>query len=144
MISPALLAGRDRYERSMHGRIDSVHDDALTHTVRLADDDRALEAVVVALPPPSYAIREARLIPLRGRVAPPVVTGFAALAGVAMVGGLTRRTAEAVGDGDGAALAVDAMVEIARLARQATRFPRAEAARAAGDALAYWKLDMPG
>jgi DUF2889 family protein len=144
MDAPALLAGRDRYERSMHGRIDSLHDDALTHTVRLSDDDRALEAVVVALPPPAYVIREARLTPLGGRIAPAVVAGFAGLAGAAMVGGLTRRTAEALGGGEGAALAVDAMIEIARLARQATRLDRAQAERAAGDALAYWQLDMAG
>jgi hypothetical protein len=144
MLSPALLAGRDRYERSMQGRIDSLHDDALTHTVRLADDDRALEAVVVALPPPAYEIREARLISLGGSVAPSVVSGFGGLAGVAMVGGLTRRTAEAVAGGDGAALAVDAMIEIGRLARQATRMDRATAERAAGDPLAFWHLDMAG
>jgi hypothetical protein len=144
MDVPALLAGRDRYERRMDGRIDSPHDDSLVHTVRLRDDDRALEAVVVALPPPSYVIREARLTPLAGRVAPSVVAGFATLAGAAMVGGLTRRTAEALGGGEGAALAVDAMIEIARLARQATRMPRAEAERAAGDPRAYWALDMAG
>jgi hypothetical protein len=143
MITPALLAGRDRYERSMHGRIDSLHDEALTHTVRLADDDRGLEAVIVALPPPAYVIREARLTPLGG-VAPSVVAGFATLAGAAMVAGLTRRTAEALGDGEGAALALDAVLELARLARQATRMPRAEAERAAGDPLAYWHLDMAG
>src|SRR5262245_47528973 len=130
-LEPALLAGRDRYERHMHGRIDSLHDDALTHTVRIEDDDRALEAVVVALPPPAYEIREARLVPLRGRMAGSVVAGFATLTGVAMVGGLTRRTAEALADGEGAALAVDAMIEVARLARQVTRMPREEAARAA-------------
>ena len=144
MPAPALLAGRDRYERSMHGRIDSLADDAFTHTVRLADDDRALEAVVVALPPPAYEIREARLISLGGSVAPSVVSGFGGLAGVAMVGGLTRRTAEAVAGGDGAALAVDAMIEIGRLARQATRMDRATAERAAGDPLAFWHLDMAG
>ncbi|HEU5196071.1 MAG TPA: DUF2889 domain-containing protein [Methylomirabilota bacterium] len=144
MLAPALLAGRDRYERRMQGRIDSLHDDALTHTVRIEDDDRALEALVVALPPPAYEIREARLVPRRGRVAGSVVAGFATLAGVAMVGGLTRRTAEALGDGEGAALAVDAMIEVARLARQVTRMPREEPARAAGDPLAYWQLDMVG
>jgi len=144
MDLPALLAGRDRYERSMHGHIDSSLDDSLVHTVRLRDDDRALEAVVVALPPPSYVIRAARLTPLEGRVAPSVVAGFATLAGAAMVGGLTRRTAEALGGGDGAALAVDAMIEIARLARQVTRMPRAEAERAARDPRAYWALDMAG
>ena len=144
MVEPALLRGRDRYERSMLGRIDSLPDDTLRHPVRLEDDDRALEAAVVALPPPAYAIREARLQPLRGRVAAPVVAGFTTLSGVAMVGGLTRRTAEALGEGEGAALAVDAMIEVARLARQVTRLPREEAMRAAGDPLAYWKLDMAG
>ena len=144
MQLPARLAGRDRYERTMHGRIDSGDDDTLTHTVRLADDDHALETVVVALPPPSYAIREARVTPLAGRIAPSVVAGFATLAGDAMVGGLTRRTAEALGPGDGAALAVDAMIEVARLARQVTRMPRAEALQAAGDPRAFWRLDMAG
>ena len=144
MPTPALLSGRDRYERVMHGRVDCLHGDALTHTVRLTDDDRALEAVVVALPPPAYLIREARLVPLAGRVTPSVVAGFATLTGVAMVGGLTRRTAEALGGSDGAALAVDAMIELARLARQVTMMPRADAEGAVGDPLAYRQLDMAG
>jgi len=144
MPALALLAGRDRYERVMQGRVDCLHEDALTHTVRLTDDDRALEAVVVALPPPAYLVRGATLVPLAGRVAPSVVAGFATLAGVEMVGGLTRRTAEALGGGDGAALAVDAMIELARLARQVTMMPRADAERAIGDPLAYRQLDMAG
>jgi hypothetical protein len=144
MPAAAALLGRDRYERSMHGWIDNLHDDALTHTVRLADEDRALELAVVALPPPAYVIRQARLTPLRGPIAPSVVAGVAGLAGVEMVGGLTRRTAEALGEGDGAALAVDAMVEVARLARQVTKMPRAEAERAAAGALACWALDTAG
>src|SRR5262249_5562134 len=45
-------------------------------------------------------------------------------------------------DGDGAALAVDGMIEVARLARQGTRMPRAEALQAAGDPRAFWRLDM--
>jgi hypothetical protein len=143
-LEPAVLAGRDRYARSMHGRIDSLHDDALTHTVQITDDDRALEVIVVALPPPSYVIREARMVPLCGSIAPSVIAGFATLTGAAMIGGLTRRTAEALGEGDGALLAVDAIIEVARLARQATRMPRPAALRAAGDPLAYWKLDMAG
>jgi len=62
-----------------------------------------------------------------------------------MVGGLTRRTAGLVGGAEGAALAVDAMIEVARLARQVARMPRAEAERAtAGDALACWTLDTTG
>jgi hypothetical protein len=144
MASPALLTGRGRYERSTHGWVDNLHEDALTHTVRLSDDDRALELTVVALPSPSYTIREARVTPLAGRVALSVVAGAAALVGADMVGGLTRRTAEAVGDGEGAALAVDAMIEVARLARQVAKMPRADGERAAAGALACWTLDTTG
>ena len=43
MLDPALLEGRARYERVMHGWVDNLHEDALTHTVRLSDDDRGLE-----------------------------------------------------------------------------------------------------
>jgi hypothetical protein len=145
MRSPALLAGRDRYERVMDGRVDSTHDDAFTHTVRLADADRTLEVAVVALPPPTYAIREARLTPLAGRVAPSLAPAFGRLAGTAMVGGLTRRAVELLGDAEGATLAVDATIEVARLARQVARLPRAAAERAtSGNALDCWELDTAG
>jgi len=145
MRVPPLLSGRDRYERVMRGSVDDAHPDALAHTVRLTDDDRAIEVVVVALPPPSYTIRAAALTPVAGPVARPVVDGFARLVGFAMVAGLTRRTVELVGDGDGAALAVDAIVEVARLARQVGRLPRAAAERAAsGDPLDCWRLDTTG
>ncbi len=145
MLAPPLLAGRDRYERRMHGWVDNSHEDAFTHTVRLADDDRALEVVVVGLPSPTYAIRAACLTPLGGRIDPAVAEGLAQLAGTAMTGGLTRRTAEMVGSGEGGALAVDAMVEVARLARQVAKLPRAAAARAAGgDPLECWNLDTTG
>ena len=145
MRSPALLAGRDRYERVMDGRVDNTHDDAFTHTVRLADDDRALEVAVVALPSPTYAIRQAQLTPLAGRVAPSLAPAFARLAGTALAGGLTRRAAELLGDTEGAALAVDATIEVARLARQVARMPRAVAERAtSGNALDCWELDTTG
>jgi hypothetical protein len=144
MQPPARLAGRDRYERAMHGWVDDAPGAALAHTVRLSDDDHALEVSVVALTSPTYAIREARLTPLAGRVAPSVVAGFGALTGVEMVGGLTRRTAEVVGGGDGGALAVEAMIEVARLARQVAKMPRAEAERARSGALACWTLDTTG
>jgi hypothetical protein len=145
MLSPALLGGRDRYERVMDGHVDSTHDDAFTHTVRLADDDRALEVAVVALPSPTYAIREARLTPLAGPVGASLAPAFARLAGPEMVGGLTRRAAALLGDGEGAALAVDATIEVARLARQVARMPRAVAERAAsGNALDCWTLDTTG
>jgi len=145
MRGRGLLDGRDRYERVMHGWVDSAAVDALTYTVHLSDDDRALEAVVVALPSPTYAIRQARLTPLTGRVAPSVADGFARLAGAEMVGGLTRRTAGLLGNADGGALAVDATIEIARLARQVARMPRALAERAtSGDPLDCWHLDTTG
>jgi hypothetical protein len=145
MLAPARLAGRDRYERMMDGRVDNTHEDAFTHTVRLTDPDRALEVAVVALPSPTYAIREARLTPLTGDLPPSLVAGFARLAGTAMVGGLTRRTAELLGDTEAADLAVDATIEVARLARQVARMPRAVAERASsGNALDCWTLDTTG
>jgi DUF2889 family protein len=145
MQEPVLLAGRARYERVMHGRVDNTHDDALTHTVQLHDDDRALQVAVVALPSPTYAIREARLTPLAGRIGASLAPGFARLAGTQMVGGLTRRVAELLGGEEGAALAVDATIEVARLARQVARMPRAAAESAAsGDPLACWMLDTTG
>ena len=53
MIAPALLGQRDRYERVMDGWVDNTHEDALTHTVTLRDDDRTIELSIVALPSPS-------------------------------------------------------------------------------------------
>src|SRR3989338_1044937 len=57
---------------------------------------------------------------LRGRA---VAEGVAALAGAGLVGGLTRRAAEATGGGAGAGLVVDALVEVARLARPGAEVP---------------------
>jgi hypothetical protein len=145
MLEPVLLAGRARYERVMHGWVDNSHDDAFTHTVRLQDDDRALEVAVVALPSPTYAIRRATLRPLHGEIAPSVAAAYAELAGGEMVGGLTRRAVELLGRAPGAALAVDATIEVARLSRQVAKMPRAAAEQATrGDALACWTLDTTG
>jgi Protein of unknown function (DUF2889) len=145
MREPALLANRDRYERVMQGWVDNTHDDAFTHTVRLGDADRTLEVAVVALPSPTYAIREARLTPIAGRIDPALAERFARLAGSAMVGGLTRRVSELLGDDDGAALAVDATIEVGRLARQVGKLPREAAERAgSGDPLVCWTLDTTG
>jgi len=145
VIDPPLLRGRDRYERVMEGWTDNTHPDAFTHTVRLRDDDRAVEISVLALPSPTYEIREAEVRVARGDVAPAVAEGFAKLAGSAMVGGLTRRAAEVTGGGAGWALVVDALVEVARLARQVTKLPRERALRAAGgDAWECWQLDTTG
>jgi SNARE associated Golgi protein len=48
MLEPALLRGRERYERVVDAWVDNLHDDALTHTVRIVEPERAveLEAVV--------------------------------------------------------------------------------------------------
>jgi len=144
MIQPALLEGRDRYERVMEGWVDNTHEDALTHTVRLSDDDRALELSVEALPSPSYLIRAARCRPVSGAFDPAVAAGVGRLAGTHMVGGMSRRVTELTGAGNGAGFALGALVEAARLARQVAKLPRAEAERAAGDARACWQLDTTG
>jgi hypothetical protein len=144
VIEPALLRGRERYERVTTGRVDNSHDDAFTYTVQLEEPDRVLEVEIVATPSPDYAIRAAVGRALRGEIAPSVTEGLRGLAGVTMVAGLTRRAREATGEGAGAAAAVDAVIEAARLARQVTKFPRRQAERAAGDPLECWYLDTTG
>src|SRR5262245_49670184 len=145
MIEPALLRGRDRYERVTTGRVDNTHADTFTHTVRLEDPVRVLELEIVATPSPDYAIRAARCRALRGDIDDSVTEGVASLVGVAMVGGLTRRATDATGDGAGAALAVDGVIEVARLARQVAKLPPERAQRAAGgDAWECWQLDTTG
>src|SRR5882672_2242118 len=115
MIAPALLGQRDRYERVMDGWVDNTHEDAFTHTVTLRDDDRAIELRVVALPSPSYEIREARCRSLAGALDPAVVAGIGKLGGAPMVGGLTRRVGELTGNGAGSGLVLAAVIEVARL-----------------------------
>ena len=145
MIDPSVLGGRARYERVMDGVTDNTHDDAFTHTVRLAEPDRTLELRVVALPSPDYLIREARAYAVDGDVDPAAVAAIASLDGVRMVGGLTRTVADAVGKGPSGALLVDAAIEVARLARQVAKLPREQANRASsGDPLACWTLDTTG
>ncbi len=142
VVEPRLLRGRARYERVMEGSTDDASAGALAHTVVLRDDDRALELTAVALPSPTYEIREARCRVLAGEVAPEAVRGVAALAGTGMVAGFTRRVAETTGGGAGAGLVVDAAVEVARLARQVAKLPRERAERAAGsDPWECWRLD---
>ena len=144
-LDPSVLRDRERYERVMDGSTDNTHDDAFTHTVRLTEPDRAIELSVVALPSPAYTIREARARALAGDVDPAVVAAVSKLAGVRMIAGLTRTVAVVVGEGAGAALIVDAAVEVARLARQVARFPRERAERAAnGDPWECWQLDTAG
>ena len=145
MIAPAVLAGRDRYERVMDGFTDNTHADAFTHTVRLAENDRTVELSVVALPSPEYVIREARAAAVAGDVDAATVAAAPKLAGARMVGGFTRAMAETFGRGAGSALLVDAGVEAARLARQVAKLPRERAERAAGgDPWECWQLDTTG
>jgi len=145
VIEPRLLRGRDCYERTMEGWVDNTHPEAFAHTVRLGDADRAVELTVVALPSPSYVILEASCRAVRGTLGPGVSAGIGTLAGAPMIGGLTRRAAEATEGGDGSALVVDALVEVARLARQVTKLPRDRAERAAGgDPWECWQLDTTG
>jgi hypothetical protein len=144
-IEPRVLRAQDRYERVMEGWVDNSHEDAFTHTVQLTEPGRGLELVAEATPSPTYEIRQARCRPLAGTVDASVLTGMDALAGVRMIGGFTRRVAEAAGGGQGAALVVDAAIEVARLARQVTKLPPEQAARAAGgDAWECWQLDTAG
>lgn len=145
MISSPFLSGRDRYERSAEGRVDSTHDDALTHVVRLTDDDFAVEVRAVCTPSPAYEVREARAWIAPGGGEAQEVEGFGILAGSRMVGGFTRRLAEVVGGRPAASRVVDAGVEIARLARQVARMPPAAVAHLRpGDARQSWQLDMTG
>jgi hypothetical protein len=145
VIAPAVLAGRDRYERVMDGWTDNTHPDAFTHTVRLSEPDRTVELSMVALPSPDYVIREARGRAIGGDVDPVAIGALGKLAGTRMVAGFTRAMAEALGTGTGAPLLVDAGIEAARLARQVAKLPRERADRAAGgDAWACWQLDTSG
>ena len=60
MIGSSFLTGRDHYERHTEGWTDALPSDALTHTVRVRDDDAAVELTAVCTPSPGYEIREAR------------------------------------------------------------------------------------
>lgn len=143
-VSP-FLAGRDRYERSTVGRVDSVDDQAFAHTVRLVDDDVAVEMRAECTPSPGYEVRAARAWIAAGEDPPVDVAEVGQLAGMRMVSGFTRRLAELTGDRPAASRVVDAGVEIARLARQVTRVPASEVADVrAGDARRFWALDMKG
>jgi hypothetical protein len=145
VITSPYLAGRDRYERSMEGWVDNTHEDAFTHTVRLTDADADVELEAVCTPPPGYEVREAAARALAGAVDPAAAARFVQLGGARMVAGFGRRLAELAGSGPGSRLLVDAGIEIARLARQATKLPReATAGLAAGGARACWDLDTTG
>ena len=143
-LVPARLQGRERWERDVHGWSDNTHDDAFTHTVRLVEPERTVELTLVATPSPGYTIRSARGRG-EGDVDTAVTARIGTLAGTTLAAGLTRRAAEVAGEGAGAALVVDAVIEVARLARQVTKLPAEQAARAdGGDPWECWQLDTAG
>lgn len=145
MIGSPFLAGRDRYERVMEGRVDNTHEAAFTHTVRITDPDRAVEVTAVCSPSPAYEVQEASARVLAGAGDPGIAADFPRLAGTRMVGGFTRQVAELCGPREGAGLFVDAAIEVARLARQVTKMPPAAVASLRpGDATGCWALDMAG
>jgi hypothetical protein len=145
VIGSPFLAGRDRYERVMDGRVDNTHDTAFTHTVRLTDPDRSVEVTAICTPSPTYEVREASAIVLSGVVDPGITADFPRLAGTRMVGGFTKRLAEVCGTREGARLFVDAGIEVARLSRQVTKMPATTVALLEpGDSQACWALDMAG
>jgi hypothetical protein len=127
----------------MHGWSDDGGEDAFTHTVRLEDDARAIELHARCSVAPAYEIRCAALRVVAGTVAADACEGVARLAGTRMVGGFGRRLGELIGQGDGAALVVDAALEVARLARQVAKIPAAiTAAIPPDDGAACRQLDL--
>lgn len=124
--------------------MDNTHADAFTLTAQIRDDDLGVEVSAVATPSPGYEIREARARILSGAADPEIVGGFGALAGARMVGGFTRRLSELTGGRPGAEHFVDAAIEVARLARQATKLPPERARTAKDGAWACWQLDTTG
>ncbi|MBI4590867.1 MAG: DUF2889 domain-containing protein [Candidatus Rokubacteria bacterium] len=148
MVGSPYLRRRDRYERVMEGWVDNSHADAFTLTAQIRDDDLGVEVSAVATPSPRYEIREARariLFAGPGPDDPDLAAGFGALAGARMVGGFSRRLAELTGDRRGAQHFIDAGIEVARLARQATKLPPERAKTAeGGGAWACWQLDTTG
>ena len=145
MIAPAVLDARGRYERRMHGWSDDAADDGFLHTVRLEDDARAIELAARCTLAPAYEIRSAEMRVLAGDVARPVQEAVSRIAGVRLVAGLGKRLGEVLGSGGDAAFVADAVVEVARLARQVAKVPTAvTAAIAPDDAAACRALDMSG
>jgi len=144
IVSP-FLGGRDRYERRMTGWVDATPADALTHTVHLADEDGAVELVAVCTPSPGYEVLEARGAVLGGNADPAVAEAFSGMAAARMVGGFTRRLLELAAGRPRGGLFVDAAIEVARLARQVARMPRAGVnAVRPDDARGFWALDSAG
>lgn len=143
-VGSPYLERRDRYERAMEGWVDNTHADAFTLTAQIRDDDLGVEVSAVATPSPGYEIREARARILSGPADPQIVAGFGGLAGARMVGGFMRRLVELTGGRPGAQHFIDAAIEVARLARQATKLAPERARTAKEGAWGCWQLDTTG
>jgi hypothetical protein len=142
MIASPHLVGRDRYERAIEAWVDNTHPDAFTHTARVTDSDCAIEVRAVCTPSPGYEVREARARVLGGAADPAIAADLPDLSGARMIQGFTRRLAGLCGARAGAALFVDAGIEVARLARQVAKVPAAATVGLRpGDARQCWNLD---
>ena len=142
------LAGVDRYERAMHGWIDTPRDDAFTMNVRIVDPWVGVELVAVTTGSPAYGVQGARgrvLVGPADRVDPTLGDVMTGLAGISMTPGFRRRVAALTGGRAGAQYFIDAAIEVARLARQVTRLPHPVIERHLGEgAVGAWRLDMQG
>ncbi len=144
-VGSPYLERRDRYERATEGWVDNTHADAFTLTAQIRDDDLGVEVSAVATPSPGYEIREARARILSGPADSRIVAGFGGLAGARMVRSFRRRLVELTGGRPGSQHFIDATIEVARLARQATKLPSERARTAEGrDARTCWQLDTTG
>jgi len=145
MITSPFLVGRDCYERATEGWVDNTHEDAFTHTVRISDDDCAIELCAVCTPSPAYEVREARARILAGAVDEGILTGIPQLRGTRMIAGFTKRIADVCESGADPGRFVEAGVEVARLARQVAKLPRDKIAGFdPRDARRCWELDTTG
>jgi hypothetical protein len=145
VITPALLRGRDDYERVMDGWVDTTHADAFTHTVVLTDDDQSHRALRRGRAVAELSDSRGAL-PADRRLARPSGRGERREArGNADGRRLEPAHHRADGDRPWRRLRAGAVVEVARLARQVARLPAERAARAAdGNAWECWQLDMTG
>lgn len=147
-IDSPYLAEADRYERAMDGWVDAPAEDVFGMTVRISDPWVGVELTATTTPSPEYAIRAARgrvLVGPTSRVDPALGPAMAGLAGATMTAGFSRTVVEVTGGRAGGQYFIDAAVEIARLARQVTRVPRAVVERHLPEGpVGYWRLDMQG
>jgi hypothetical protein len=145
MIATSRLDARGRYERATDAWVDSTHVDAFTHTVRVTDAAGSVELSAVCTPSPGYDIRQASARADAAVADPDLVQDVTKLGGVRMVAGFARSLAGLCAERRGAALVIDAAIEVARLARQVTRLPADRTATLVpGAPVTCWELDTTG